>query len=124
MRNQYLQVALEGASPAELIVRMYDGAFQSIERARAQDDPRQRSGEISRALAIVNELRGSLDFEQGGEIARNLEALYVFASQRLLAASTHGEVAALADAEAALGPLREAWRELARSGGGGEGTGG
>ncbi len=107
---------IEGTSPLGLVVRMYDGALGSIRRAREHHDEgriRDRGAEISRALDIVSELRSGLDLEQGGEIARNLEALYVFTGERLMAAGA-GAREGFDEALVALTPLYEAWSELAR----------
>ena len=41
---------------------------------------------LQKALKIINELQASLDFEQGGQIARNLDQTYSYISQRLLLA--------------------------------------
>ena len=115
MRSRYVQMEIEGASPLGLVVRMYDGALGSIRRARDHHDEgriRDRGAEISRALDIVSELRSGLDLEQGGEIARNLEALYLFAGERLMAAGS-GAREGLDEALAALMPLYEAWSQLA-----------
>lgn len=116
MANPYLEMRIRTASPIDLVVQMYDGALRQIELAREHFEAgrvRERAQAISRALAIVNELRSSLDFERGAEVARNLEALYVYATDRLLEANLRNERAALEAAAVALAPLREAWSELA-----------
>lgn len=115
MGNPYLDVQVRTASPLALVVQLYDAALQQVEAARGHDEAgrvRERGAAISRALAIVGELRSSLDFEQGAEVARNLEELYAYASERLLEANRGGAPEALAAATAALAPLRSAWREL------------
>lgn len=116
MANPYLETRIRTASPLDLVVQMYDGVLRQIEIARGHFEAgrvRERTQAISRALAIVNELRSSLDFERGAEVARNLEALYVYAGDRLLEANLRNECAALDAAATALAPLRDAWRELA-----------
>lgn len=116
MANPYVEMQIRTASPLALVVQLYDGALRQIEAARQHHDAqrtRERGAAISRALAIVNELRSSLDFEQGAEVARNLEALYVYAGEQLLEANLRGARRALDAAAAVLSPLREAWAELA-----------
>ncbi len=73
----------------------------------------EKSAAIGRAIAILDELRGSLDFEKGGPLAANLEDLYSYASRRLLAASASGDVRILDEVAALLRELREAWAAIA-----------
>lgn len=117
MANPYVETAIRTASPVALVVQMYDGALRHVAAARehqAAGRVRERGAAISRAIAIVGELRSSLDFGPGAEIARNLDALYAFTVDRLLAANLHADAQALADVAAVLAPLREAFAELAR----------
>ena len=39
---------------------------------------------LQKSLSIINELQSSLDFENGGQIARNLDRIYTYMSQKLL----------------------------------------
>ncbi|HSW32295.1 MAG TPA: flagellar export chaperone FliS, partial [Steroidobacteraceae bacterium] len=73
----------------------------------------ERSAAIGRAIAILDELRSSLDLEKGGPLAANLDDLYSYASRRLLAASASGDVRILDEVAALLGELREAWAAIA-----------
>ena len=79
-------------------------------------DLAKRGAAISRALAIVAELQQSLDIEAGGEIARNLRALYFFVTDRLLEANVTNRVEALDEAIGVLETLYEAWSEIAAKG--------
>src|SRR3954465_12196684 len=69
------------APPERLVVMLYDGAHRFLFQAAHA----MRSGDLSlmnnrmqRAEAIINELRQTLDFDNGGEIAPRLEAIYTF----------------------------------------------
>lgn len=115
MANPYLEMQVRTASPLALVVQLYDAALQQVEVARGHHQAgrvRERGAAISRALAIVGELRSSLDFDRGAELARNLEDLYAYASERLLEANRGSACEALAEVTAALTPLRSAWREI------------
>jgi flagellar protein FliS len=112
-------VEIRTASPEKLVVLLYEGAMQQARRARALHDAGkmgERGAAISRALAIVAELQQSLDLEAGGEIARNLRALYFFVTDRLLEANVTNRCEALDEALQVLGTLHEAWAEVARGG--------
>jgi flagellar protein FliS len=102
--------------PRRLVVMLYDGALDRIRQARGCAEhgmAGEKSVAIGRAIAILDELRGSLDFEKGGPLAANLEDLYSYASRRLLAASATGDVRILDEVAALLRELREAWAAIA-----------
>ncbi len=118
MGRRYREMEILGASREMLVVKMYEGAIRFTRLARQHHD-RGAMGDrgiaISRALAIVQELRVSLDHEIGGEITANLDALYDFAIDRLLEANTRGRADALDEVLIVLSRLSEAWVEIARN---------
>ena len=105
-----------GASPAQRVVMLYDGALRFIEAGRtamrARDLARQ-SEALVRAQKIVAELLGTLDHQAGGEIAASLAPLYRFVLDRLVQANLGDEEGALDDAVRPLQELREAWVQIA-----------
>ena len=118
--NRYQEMEILTASPEGLVAKLYEGALRHC-RAAARHDAEGRIAErgraIAKALAIVRELQNSLDHERGGEISRNLDALYLFVSDRLLEAGLAGGSSALEEAGSVLGELHGAWQQVARSGG-------
>jgi flagellar protein FliS len=110
---------VQSRSPLELVVMLYDGALQSLAKAKAaieQHDTIARADAVSRALAIVTELQGTLDMQQGGSIAEELDRLYAFAISRLLDVTLKQDVTALDDVIRTLKPLRDGWAEIAQPG--------
>jgi len=67
---------------------------------------------VGRSLAIIDELRSTLDKEKGGEYAENLERLYDYYSRRLLKAQISFDDAPLAEVEKFVGNLREGWAQM------------
>ncbi len=105
------------ATPEMVVVKLYEGALRFIRNARGHQERGEiaaRATAIGRALAIVNELQHSLDLRQGGEIARNLDALYFYVTDRLLEANQRASVQAMDEASGILSTLYEAWIEIAR----------
>lgn len=105
------------ATPEMVIVKLYEGALRFIRNARGHQEAGQiaaRATAISRALAIVNELQHSLNLQEGGEVARNLDALYFYVTDRLLDANVRGSIGSLDEASSILTTLNEAWVEIAR----------
>ena len=105
------------ATPEMVIVKLYEGALRFIRAARSHQEAGHIAGRatsIAKALAIVNELQHSLNLERGGEIARNLDSLYFFVTDRLLEANLRGTLVPLDVAAGILSTLNEAWVEIAR----------
>ena len=112
----YQRTAVQCGTPLELVVRLYDGAIQGIVRAREGlergDLVAKRDG-ISRAMAIIDELRSSLDMTKGGEVAVSLDRLYAYISERLVESNVNKDPAGLNEVHKLLLPLREAWEQIA-----------
>jgi len=87
----YRDSGILGADPLQLVQLLYRKAIACIAEARGhvrERSVRERSKAIMRAWEIVNELRQSLDRSAGGEISRNLAALYAYMQTRLLEANS------------------------------------
>src|SRR5580692_7433358 len=81
----YRQFSVQGATPFGLIVLLYDGAISALRsaiKAMEAQDIEQKCHHIKRALAIIVQLEGSLNFELGGEVAKTLKSLYVYTRVR------------------------------------------
>lgn len=117
MGRRYREMEVLTATPETLVVRLYEGAIRQARAAAehlAAGRIPERGVAISKALAIVGELRGCLDFEQGGEIAANLSRLYDFVCDQLLAANLRGTTQPIAEAIRVLESLCSAWVEIAQ----------
>jgi flagellar protein FliS len=116
----YAKVAVESgvdsADAHRLILLLFEAALIAIGRARVgmlAGDPRSRGESVSRAIQVVEQgLKASLDEASGGELARQLRALYDYISGRLLFASMRNDPAGLAEAASLLGQLKEAWEGM------------
>lgn len=64
---------------------------------------------ISKASAIIEALRGCLDFEVGGEVTDNLYALYTYMIDRLLDASIQNDPAVIDEVSNLLKEIKSAW---------------
>ncbi|MDW8051969.1 MAG: flagellar export chaperone FliS [Armatimonadota bacterium] len=114
--ERYLETAVETASPVRLIVMLYDGAIRFINEAAyaiRQRDYETKNAKIQRAQRILTELICSLDFEKGGEIARNLYRLYNYMYNQLIEANIEDSYERLEHVVNLLSELREAWDTIA-----------
>jgi flagellar protein FliS len=116
--RSYKETQIKTATPGKLILMMYDGAIKNLNQAlQDMDDEHRRYDSISNSLIkaqdIIAELMISLDFDRGGEIAKNLFGLYVFMNRRLLDGNIKKDKAPLEEVKTLLLELRGAWAEVA-----------
>jgi len=116
------------ASPGQLVLMLYDGALGALGSAREAFDlppsDLRRYEIINRHLLkarkIIIELRRTLNFDAGGEIAPLLHRLYDYYNRRLLEANVRKDAEPVAEVERLLGELRNAWAEMLRQQGAAE----
>ena len=115
--TKYQHSQVTHADPVQLIVLLYDGALSRIAQGRQrlqQEDLLHAGVAISKAQAIVGELRQSLNMEAGGDIAGNLSRLYTYLHDLLVKAMRENRAEPLEEATNLLNELRTAWVEVAK----------
>ena len=103
-------------TPHELITLMMDGALERIEQARqilAGGDTEQAGLLMGKVVGIVNGLRESLDLNDGGEIAANMDSLYEYINARLCEAEEDNGREVLNEAERLLNEIKSGWEGIA-----------
>jgi flagellar secretion chaperone FliS len=101
-----------------VLIKLYDGALRFLSVARrgiAERKNHVRGENISKVMAIVNELDCALDMEKGGDLSIQLASLYRFVIEKLTAANRNNDLAALGQAESILKTLKEGFEEAARN---------
>ena len=119
MGNRYQQMDITTATPELLVAKLFQGAIRHARHARqlgGDGPPAERGRSITKTVAIVGELRSSLDHERGGEIAGNLARLYDFVIENLTEANLRRTSEPIDHALKVLDTLEEAFSELARRG--------
>ncbi len=111
-----MEQRIDSLTPHEVINLLMDGALERIEQAQqtlANGDVETAGLLMSKLVGIINGLRGSLDFDQGGEVAFNLDRLYGYMIHRLTAAEEHTGEAVLTETGQLLGEVKEGWSGIA-----------
>ena len=116
----YAQVGVEtavlSANPHQLVVLLFDGALSAMKKAAILLNAGDIAGKglaLSKAINIIsNGLRSGLNHEVGGELVANLDNLYEYMTRRLLQANLHNDGEAIAEVEALLQNIAEAWKEI------------
>jgi flagellar protein FliS len=115
LRNRYLQDSIDTASPAKLLVMLYDrlvldlGQGEEAIRGKDRDTASER---INHAQEIILELRTTLDVE-AWDGAPGLASLYGFLLTELIQANIKLDADKVAACRGIVEPLRDAWREAA-----------
>jgi flagellar secretion chaperone FliS len=103
------------ATPAQLVVMLYDGARRFLRQTVAA----MNAGEVERAHTslrhgerIVSHLDGTLDYDQG-DLPQRLHMIYTFCLSQLNAARITQDPTKVEEVSGLLGELREAWSQVA-----------
>ncbi len=80
-QKQYTNVQVSTVDRGRLLLMLYDGAIKFLKQAKAgleSSDIPKFARFLSKAQAIISELMLTLDFEKGGDVAKDLDRLYDF----------------------------------------------
>ncbi len=113
--NIYHQTAIETADPLQLLILCYNAAINDLKQAEEFHERRQMNGayrKIRHAQDIVTELLLGLDYERGGDVARNLSRLYNFILRRLIGINTLGDTSIYGHLVKVLSELRDGWEAI------------
>lgn len=111
----YQQTNVTTAKPDKILLMLYEGCIKFIKVAKSKMQEKkvaEKGKNISRALAIVSELINTLDHDVGGQLARDLEALYMFMMDKLIEANLNNKIEDLDVVEKLLTTLYEAWSDV------------
>jgi flagellar protein FliS len=121
-RLSYREAAVPGASPLRLVTLLYEQAVEDLRCAREahrRNDIEGRTRHINHAILVIGHLQASLDKEQGGRVAENLERFYSQLRSGLVEAQCKQSAAGLEQQISRLILVHQAWcqaegRETAR----------
>ena len=126
--SNYKETRVKTASQGQLIIMLYEEAVKHLDRAlellsfnvNGKKNPNNIelvSNSIVKVQGIITELTASLDFEQGGVIARNLFSLYTWFNRELLEANIGQDLHRITSVRNQMNELKSAWAEVvAKSG--------
>ena len=103
------------ADPHSLVLTLFDAIIGRLMTARScieQGQIARKASLLHSAITLLGELRGSLDLQMGGSLARNLSDLYDYMVRRVLHSNLNDDKAALGEVLGLLGEIREAWAAI------------
>lgn len=113
--SAYKTASLETAPPIKIVRMLYQAAIVRLEQA-TRLDPKQEavqwSDAISKADAILAELRFALDHSVSAELCGQLESLYLFCEDELGRAFGERDASNLPPVIAILRNLLSAWEQV------------
>jgi flagellar protein FliS len=119
-RSTSAHSGVAAADPHKLVLMLMDGALERIATARGLMSRGTAGAEkaqlLHRAVAIIDELRNSLNFKAGGEVSHNLDALYEYMCTRLVQANAQNKPEWLDEVSRLLNEIRSAWLALSPQG--------
>ena len=104
-----------GADNIQLIQMLFDGLIESLATAKGHIERgsiSEKSKSLARAGRIVVGLQGALDFDKGGDIARNLNDLYSYVTRRLFHVNANNDLEALQEVHNLMNEIRGAWLQV------------
>lgn len=115
--NKYLETQIQTASPIQLICMLYDGAIRFANLSLLgikEKNIEKKTVNIIKVENILNELRTSLNFDKGGEIAKNLDKLYEYMYTCMIDANSNDDVSKVENVLKILTSLRESWVTISK----------
>lgn len=116
-RSLYRESAVRGASPVRLVICLYEQAIEDLRRAvaaLARGDIEARTRCINHALTVIAHLQSSLDMQQGGGVATNLNGFYGVIRSGLVQAQVKQSARILEEQISLLLTIHGAWLEVER----------
>ena len=113
--QMYRKTNVVTADPKRLVLMCYEGAIDSLKIGKqkiAEKDYEEKGKNIAKARDIISEMKSSLNFEEGGTIASNLDSLYNYMLRRIIEADLANNVQAMDDVIGMLEDLKSAWEDI------------
>ncbi len=92
--QKYKTTSVQSASREKILLMLYEGAIKFTKLAiKAAEEKKiaDRGMNIGRAFDIIMELNNTLDHKVGGDIAKQLEQLYMFMMEQYTKANISGD---------------------------------
>jgi len=113
-----LKQDVANADPHRLTLMLMQGALDKMAFAKGcieRKDYENKAGHITKATAIIVNLRDTLDLNIGGDVASNLFELYDYMVQRLVDANVKNDPSIMDEVIKLLSPIRDAWFSIPES---------
>jgi len=114
--NAYKRVRITTASPAELVVQLYEGLVRFTTMARRATEAQLHAevgAAIDRTVKIIGHLRECLDMDAAPEVSPHLDRMYVAWTRAVVRAQITQDTALLDEVVTQMQEMLESWRRAA-----------
>lgn len=115
---QYRRATVQTVSREKLLLMLFDGAIGFANASKARLDAGDTVGfreYLDKSQAIVSEFLSTLDMKAGGEIAENLQQVYLFLLDHMNQANLLARSRNMEEVARILGTIREGFEGAIRS---------
>ncbi|MEN3033215.1 flagellar export chaperone FliS [Chromobacterium amazonense] len=109
----HLDMRVAGASPVELVLLLTDGLLEELSRLRGHilhQRLKEKEKAVDKCLRIIHGLSASLDLEQEGSLAHEMDKLYMHCAWKLNDASIKLSIEPLEEVIKLTSDIREGWQ--------------
>ncbi|WP_312246045.1 flagellar export chaperone FliS [Stutzerimonas nitrititolerans] len=110
---------LVDATPHRLIQMLMEGGLTRLAQAKGameRNDVALKGTLIGKTIDIVGGLRQGLNLEAGGEVAANLDSLYIYMATRLVEANRKNDPTILDEVAGLLREIKSGWDGISQQG--------
>ena len=114
----YKRTSIKTADRRQVIGLLYEGIIKNLHGvigAIESSDGQTRSAKLGKSLEIIRFLSTSLDFEKGGEIAKNLSALYDYSRDTITQADITGDTDKFREVIDLVNVLLDGWSQISET---------
>lgn len=112
--DDYKEMNVLTAPPERLLIMLFESLSTNLRKGRTaieEGDLRTKASALRKSRDIVMELSSSLNYDIGGDIALNLNRLYMYVNARLIDADVKADVKAIDDAVKVMDILEDGFRQ-------------
>ncbi len=112
--KQYQKASIETASREQILIMLYDGAIQFLNKAKAainNNEIENAHNSLMGAQNIIQEFINSLDREVAPQLVDNLTSLYEYFIRRLIQANMKREIEPIDEVLKYLKSLKATWEK-------------
>jgi flagellar secretion chaperone FliS len=110
----YHKTSVETASKEKILLMLYEGCIRNLRKCKLAMENKNLADKglyLGKAQDIINELSNSLNFDVGGELPKQLEALYIHVFQETTKANIDNDPAKIAHCIKVMETLYDGWKE-------------
>lgn len=116
--SNYKRSSIETAGKLDLVIMCYEKAILCLNQVKMhirEQEYQKKAVKVKKALDIINELQTALDIEKGELIAKNLDSIYSYLTNRILLGDIQKNLSVFDECVNILEELKAAWVEISHS---------